>query len=66
MMSLVWYYTPEQLPDPGAIDGLDNQKALHRFRFGSKELLISRHFDTVPADTIESLVYVLTFNEYNR
>jgi len=58
--SLVWYYWPEQA-QVTSIDDLDVLDNLH-----SKELLASRHIDCVSVDSIESMAYVITINEYNR
>ncbi|KAH7703008.1 bromo adjacent domain-containing 1 protein-like protein [Aphelenchoides avenae] len=66
MLSVLWYYTPGQLEHPDAIDGLKSTEQRHGFPLGQQELLISRHFDTIMADSIESLAYVLSFNEYCR
>lgn len=65
-LSLLWFYTPEQLEHPEAIDGLKSTETRHGFQFGEKELHISRHYDTIMADAIECLAYVLSFNEYCR
>lgn len=57
MATVFWYYTSEQVElDKKAIDP----------PLSKKELLASRHIDVIPMDTIQEVVYVLTFNEYNR
>lgn len=57
MASVLWYYTREQ------IEMTKNQivDPLHE-----KELLASKHIDHIACDTIESMAFVLTFNEYCR
>ncbi|KAH7660490.1 bromo adjacent (BAH) domain-containing protein [Aphelenchoides avenae] len=64
MASILWYYTPAQL-DPRCTKSLDDC-ALRSFQVQEKELLASRHVDNVAVDAIESVAYVLTFNQYCR
>jgi len=53
--TLFWFYSQTQLYPKTQIWEMDN-----------KELLASKHLDTVNVDSIESVAYVLTFNEYCR
>lgn len=57
MATVLWFYTQVQV---------DTSKGLRVDEMHEKELLASRHIDTVNADCIESLAFVLTFNEYCR
>lgn len=57
MATVFWYYTSEQVEmDKKVVDP----------PISKKELLASRHIDVIPIDTIQEVVYVLTFNEFNR
>jgi hypothetical protein len=58
LVTLLWFYTPSQL-DSKSTD-------VPWGALASNELLASKHIDTISADCIESLAYVLTFNEYCR
>lgn len=55
-LTLLWFYTPRQLPvQPDNVAALD-----------ARELFASRHLDTVNVDAVNALVHVLTFAEYCR
>jgi len=58
--SLAWYYWPEEA-DATSIDDRNIFENAH-----PKELLASKHIDCVSVDSIECMIYVVTFNEYNR
>ncbi|KAH7713518.1 bromo adjacent (BAH) domain-containing protein, partial [Aphelenchoides avenae] len=64
MTSVLWYYTPSQL-NPRCVLELD-RLSKGNFKLHEKELLASRHLDTVPVDAIESKAYVLSLHEYCR
>uniref|UniRef100_A0A914C6L0 BAH domain-containing protein n=2 Tax=Acrobeloides nanus TaxID=290746 RepID=A0A914C6L0_9BILA len=57
MANVLWYYTREQ------IDSIKNPLLIP---LHEKELLASRHIDSVACDAIESVAFVLTFSEYCR
>ena len=54
MMSVLWYYRPEQT---------EMERLPRRERC---EIFASRHRDVVPVACIDDKAYVLTFNEYCR
>ncbi|KAH7715885.1 bromo adjacent domain-containing 1 protein isoform 2 [Aphelenchoides avenae] len=64
--SLIWYYTPDQLDTRALKTREELLGAKRSFAFHDRELLASRHVETVGVDTIEAKVHVLTFNEYCR
>uniref|UniRef100_A0A915D3M5 BAH domain-containing protein n=1 Tax=Ditylenchus dipsaci TaxID=166011 RepID=A0A915D3M5_9BILA len=57
MATVLWFYTQMQV---------DTSKGLSTTEMLDKELLASRHIDTVNVDCIESLAFVLTVNEFCR
>uniref|UniRef100_A0A915BT73 BAH domain-containing protein n=2 Tax=Parascaris TaxID=6254 RepID=A0A915BT73_PARUN len=57
MASVLWYYNAEQIEtDPATVSP----------PIADKELFASRHIDVVPLDTIEEIIFVITFNEFAR
>ncbi|VDM43750.1 unnamed protein product [Toxocara canis] len=57
MASVLWYYNREQIEtDPASVIP----------PIADKELFASRHIDVVPLDTIEEIIFVITFNEFAR
>jgi len=58
--SLVWYYWPEE----AEVTSIEDRDVFDNIY--PKELLASKHIDCVSVDSIQCLVYVITFNEYNR
>ncbi|VDK38493.1 unnamed protein product [Anisakis simplex] len=57
MASVLWYYNRDQI---------ETDPALINPPIAEKELFASRHIDVVPLDTIEEIIFVITFNEYAR
>lgn len=57
MVTVLWFYTQEQI---------DTSKGSLNIKMQEKELLSSRHIDTVNVDCVEGIAFVLTFNEYCR
>lgn len=55
MVTLLWFYTHQQTE---VFKNTENKQ--------KNELFASTHIDTVNADCIEGLAFVLTFNEYCR
>ncbi|VDM96303.1 unnamed protein product [Onchocerca ochengi] len=56
LASVLWYYTPMQVK-------ADNSLVPPVFE---RELLASKHMDIIPLDTVDEIVWVLTYNEYGR
>ncbi|KAK6109478.1 hypothetical protein QQG55_36165 [Brugia pahangi] len=56
LASVLWYYTPMQVK-------ADNSLIPPVFE---RELLASKHMDIIPLDTVDEIVWVLTYNEYGR
>lgn len=56
LASVLWYYTPMQVKT-------DNPLTPPVFE---RELLASKHMDIIPLDTVDEIIWVLTYNEYSR
>uniref|UniRef100_A0A915PH50 BAH domain-containing protein n=1 Tax=Setaria digitata TaxID=48799 RepID=A0A915PH50_9BILA len=56
LASILWYYTPMQVK-------VDNTLIPPIFE---RELFASKHMDIIPLDTVDEIVWVLTYNEYGR
>ncbi|VDK55279.1 unnamed protein product [Gongylonema pulchrum] len=53
--TVLWYYSPRQVK-------IENPSP----PIASRELFASRHIDLVQLDTVDEIVFVLTYNEYAR
>uniref|UniRef100_A0A0R3RI12 BAH domain-containing protein n=1 Tax=Elaeophora elaphi TaxID=1147741 RepID=A0A0R3RI12_9BILA len=56
LASVLWYYTPIQVKTETVL-------APPVFE---RELLASKHMDIIPLDTVDEIIWVLTYNEYGR
>ncbi|VDN03375.1 unnamed protein product [Thelazia callipaeda] len=54
--TILWYYTAVQI----------KSETSSMPKADERELFASKHIDIIPLDAIDEIVYILTFNEYNR
>uniref|UniRef100_A0AC34G7W3 Uncharacterized protein n=1 Tax=Panagrolaimus sp. ES5 TaxID=591445 RepID=A0AC34G7W3_9BILA len=60
--NVLWYYKYKQC----VLKDENREKLETKYNFDSRELIASKHTDTISCDSIQSHAFVLTFNEYSR
>uniref|UniRef100_A0AC34G7D7 Uncharacterized protein n=1 Tax=Panagrolaimus sp. ES5 TaxID=591445 RepID=A0AC34G7D7_9BILA len=60
--NVLWYYKYKQC----VLKDENREEVLQNYNFDERELVASKHMDTISCDSIQSHAFVLTFSEYCR